>query len=267
MDVRLATELLQELGSTPDVRRVASRVEQGVFPLTFDADAHLRRPFSELVSIHHPFVLLACTFLERDTERLHRTFHLRIPTDSYTKAGDYLLSVLEFTISGNRARTEIVPVAWDLQADRPIEADASRHLFIRLLEMAESVEGIPAVSNELIKQGTTNLKNHLGHVRTDIRSREVKLQAARAARRRATQQVTLDAKVRAARLRLGRLKGRRAEEFAVRMANARLRKEQSRLDAFLRESSDEATVSIEERLVALALVSTTGRGAVVGAAR
>ncbi len=267
IDARLATDLLRELGGTPDVRRVASRIEQGAFPLTFDADAHLRRPYSELVSIHHPFVLLACTFLERDTERLHRTFHLRLPVDGDKTASDYLLSVLEFTISGNRGRTEILPVAWDLRASQPVEADTNRHMFIRLLETAESVEGVPSVSSELIKREIAKLEKHLSHVRADVKSREAKLQAARAARRRATQQATLDAKVRAASLRLERLKGRRAEEFAVRMASARFRKEQSRLDAFLRESGEEATISIEERVVALVLISAAGRADVAGAAR
>ena len=265
LDARFATDLLRELGNTPDLRRIASRIQQGVFPATFDSDAHLRRPHSELISIHHPFVRLACAFLKRKAERLHRTFHLRLPADGNKTEGDYLLVVLEFTISGNRARTEIVPIFWDLQGSRAIESDISRHMFIRLLDAAESVEGIPSVSYELIEKGMGSLKKHLDRVRAEMKSQETTLQAARATRRRATQQATLDAKVRAAKLRLEGLESRRAAEFAVRMAKARLNKEQHRLEAFLRQIGEEATVSIEERELAVALVSIAGRGLETGA--
>ena len=264
LDARFATDLLRELGNTPDLRRIASRIQQGVFPATFDSDAHLRRPHSELISIHHPFVRLACAFLKREAERLHRTFHLRLPADGNKTEGDYLLVVLEFTISGNRARTEIVPIFWDLQGSRAIESDISRHMFIRLLDAAESVEGIPSVSYELIEKGMGSLKKHLDRVRAEMKSQETTLQAARATRRRATQQATLDAKVRAAKLRLEGLESRRAAEFAVRMAKAKLHKEQHRLEAFLRQIGEEATVSIEERELAVALVSIAGRGLETG---
>ena len=266
LDARFATDLLQKLDITPDLRRIASRVQQGRFPVTFSSDAYLRRPYSELISIHHPFVRLACWFLKRDADQLHRTFHLRLPAGTNKTGGNYLLAVLEFTISGNRARTEIVPIFWDLQANQPIKPDTSRHMFILLLDMAESAEGVPSVSNEGIEQGIVNLKNHLGRVRAEMKSWETTLQAARAARRRATQQATLDAKVRAATHRLELLKSNRAAEFAVRMAKLRLRKEQRRLEAFLSESGEQATVSVEDREIALALVSIAGRGLETGAA-
>ena len=264
LDARLAADLLRELGNTPDVRRIASRVEQGVFPVTFDADVHLRRPYSELISIHHPFVRLVCAFLER--QQLHRTFHLRLPADRNRIRNDYLLAVLEFTISGNRARTEIVPIFWELQGSRPIESDASRRMFIQLLDTAESVEGVPSLSRELVEGGIRSLKKHLSRVRAEMKSRETTLQAARAARRRTTQQATLDAKVRAARLRLARLESRHADAFAVRMAKAKLDREQHRIESFLRESGEEGTVSIEEREIAIALVSIAGLGLETGVA-
>lgn len=265
VDARLATDMLRELDSTPDQRRIASRVQHGGFPATFDADAHLRRPRSELISIHHPFLRLASAFLERDAEQLHRTFHLQLRLDEHGTGGDYLLAILEFTISGNRARTEVVPIFWDLEARRPVESDTSRRMFIRLLDMAESVESTPRADAALIKREVGDLKEHLGGVRAEMKSRETTLQAARAVRRRATQQATLVAKVRAAERRLGGLESSRADEFAIRMATARLRQERHRLEAFLRDSGEDATVSIEEREIAVALVSiaepTVGPGA------
>lgn len=266
LDARFATDMFQKLGISSDLRQIASRVQRGSFPVTFNADAFLQRPHSELISIHHAFVRLACALLEDDAEQLHRTFHLRLPAGANVTGGDYLLAVLEFTISGNRARTEIVPIFWDLQENRPIEPQTSRHMFILLLDMAESAEGVPIASKARIEQGIVNVKNHLGRLRAEMKSRETTLQAARAARRRATQQATLDAKVRAARLRLESLKSRHADAFAVRMAKARLRQEKRRLEAFLTESGEEATVSVEDREVAVALVSIAGRGLELGAA-
>ena len=266
LDARVATDLFQKLAITSNLRRIASRVQQGSFPVTFSSDAYLRRPHSELISIRHPFVRLACALLEDDAEQFHRTFHLRLPAGANVTGGDYLLAVLEFTISGTRARTEIVPIFWDLRANQPIEPNTSRDMFILLLDMAESAEGVPFVNNERIKRGIVNVKNHLGRVRAEMKSLETTLQAARAARRRATQQATLDARVRAARHRLELLKSNRAEEFAVRMAKLRLRKEQRRLKGFLSESGDQATVSVEDREIAVALVSIAGRELKMGAA-
>ncbi len=150
---RLATDLLRELDNTPDLRRIASRVQQGTFPATVDADAHLRRPQSEFISIHHPFVRLAGAFLERDTEHLHRAFRLRLRGKEDEPEGAYLLTILEFTISGNRARTEIVPIFWNLRAGRPVEPHAGRGLFIRLLDTGERMEEERFISDAVIELG------------------------------------------------------------------------------------------------------------------
>jgi hypothetical protein len=182
-------------------------------------------------------------------------------------SGEYLLAVLEFSISGARPRTEVVPVFWNVHASEPLETDAGRQMFVRLLDEAESVESVPSLRSEDLEIEIGRLKNYLNRVRADMKARETTLQGARAARRRATQQATLDAKVRAAKLRLQGLESRQAAEFPVRMAKAKLQQEQNRLDAFLRESGEQASVSIEEREIAVALVSVVVGGVGGGALR
>lgn len=266
LDTRVAIDLLNHLGSDPEIRRIGSRIQQGAFLATFDGDAHMRRPYSELISIHHPLVRLACALLERDAERLHRTFHLRLSSDGDIAPGKYLLAVLEFSISGIRARTDIVPVLWSIDRGGPLDVDVSRAAFVRLLDQAVSVDDVPAVDSDELERQADMLKRHLGNVQADIKTRETTLQAARAARRRATQQATLESKVRAAKQRLADLETRQAAEFPIRMARAKLRQEQNRLDAFLRDAGEAAPVMIDEREVAIALVSVMPSSAGIGVA-
>jgi superfamily II DNA or RNA helicase len=266
LDTRVAIDLLEQVGADPEIRRIASRIQQGAFLATFDADAHMRRPYSELISIHHPLVRLACAFLERDVERLHRAFHLRLAGDGDIACGEYLLAILEFSISGIRARTEIVPVLWSLDNGVPLDADVSRHAFVRLLDQAVGVEALPPLARDEFDQQAHLLKRHLGNVRAEIKTRETTLQAARAARRRATQQATLESKVRAAKQRLHDLEGRQATEFPTRMAKAKLQQEQNRLDAFLRDAGEAAPATIDEREVAIAVVSVVPSVTGVGVA-
>ena len=257
LDERVAVHLVQELGGTAEVKRLASRVQGGGFPMTFDADAHLRRPRSELISIHHPLVRLALAMLERDAEGVHRTFHLRLAAGSDEARGDYLLTVLEFGISGNRARTELVPVLWDIRRKRPVAAEVSRRALVRLLDEAEE-GGTSGVSFRSLEEAIGGTREYLGRVRAEVQAREKALQRARAERRRATRQATLDAKVDAARRRLETLAGRRAPDFPVRMARAKLQREENRLAAFLRESREAVGIIVEDREIAVALVSVRG---------
>jgi len=265
LDSRVAIDLLEQVGTDPEIRRIASRIQQGAFLATFDADAHMRRPYSELISIHHPLVRLACAFLERDADRLHRAFHLCVDGDADIVSGEYLLAILEFSISGIRARTEIVPVFWSLDDATPLDADTSRRAFVRLLDGGSSVEDLPGCARDEIERQAQMLQRHLGNVRAEIKTRETTLQSARAARRRATQQATLESKVRAAKQRVQDLETRPAAEFPVRMAKAKLQQEQNRLEAFLRDAGDDAPITIDEREIAIALVSVVPSAKGVGA--
>jgi superfamily II DNA or RNA helicase len=251
---QVATDLLQHLGNEAEVRRVASRIQQGAFPATFDADAHLRRPRSELLSIHHPLVRLTCTFMEGDLDRLHRAFSLELSESEETPGGDYLLGIIEFTISGARPRVELMPVVWDIDRNTALGESASRTVFVQLLDRAESIEEHLPIASAAIEAGLSGLKRHLNGLRADVKRRENALQSARAARRRATQEATLVAKVKAADQRLNTLKQRRTAEFPIRMAQYKLTQEQSRLDEFLKRVGENATLSIEERDIAVALL-------------
>lgn len=260
-DVRMAVDLIEQLGPDPELKRVASRIQQGAFPLTFNPDAHMRRPRSELVSMHHPLVRLACAFLDRDAEQMHRTFHLKLGQSAESVEGTFVLAVLEFAIAASRPRTELVPVFWNCDTGQPLDGDIGRRLFIQLLDDAVSVEGaLPCHADEL-EQSIARMKRHLVGVHADLKTREAAVQSARAARRRATQRATFDARVRTARLRLRALEDRQAGEFAIRMARAKLEQEQNRLNAFRRET-DDTGVRVEVREIAVALVSVASAGVV-----
>src|SRR5262249_42628724 len=243
--------LTQELTPDADVRRLAFRIQQGGFPATFDADAHLRRPRSELLSIHHPIVRLAQRFMEQSHERLHRAFHLRCSSVPAVRPGQYLLLAVEFSISGARPRVDLTPVFWNVLAGVALAPEDSRQLFIALLDSAQSVDEEPRLSSGALWASIESLKAHVSAVSTELRSREVALQKARDERRRTTQQATLQARVRSAKQRLAGLEDRHAAEFAIRMAHARLQQEESRFAAFKREVTGETPVVIEEREVAV----------------
>ena len=143
---------------------------------------------------------------------------------------------------------------WDIHRNTALSDAVSRRTLVRLLDEAESVEEQPSTAAETIEAGLSALKRHLNGLRADVKRRENALQSARAARRRATQEATLVAKVKAAKQRLATLEQRAAAEFPIRMAQHKMAQEQNRLDAFMKQMGENAPLSIEERDIAVALL-------------
>jgi len=251
-----ANDLLTRFPADKDARRVAQKIQQGPFPATLNSDAHLRRPRSELLSMHHPLLRLACLLMEDDAERFHRAFHVSLPATSEAKPGSFLMAVLEFAVSGPRERRELLPVVWNFERGQGLPLDSGRTMLLRILDQAETEEQPPNLSATQLAAACDGLKRYVNDLRGDFVRRERALSAARAARQRASQEATLNARIDAARRRLESLVERGAADFPIRMAQAKLQAEQGRLEQFRSRMDAEASLSVEARDVAIVLVST-----------
>lgn len=248
-----ASDLLNKLPGDGDVRRFASKIQSGPFLASFNADAHLRRPRSELLSAHHPLLRFATTELAGREDGLHRTFALCV-RNSELDTGWYVMAIQEFEIAGVQTRVELKPLMWRIGARAPVPNDIAQATFVRLLDGGEDCEDeLPSPSE--MGLAIELLQRHTAATRARLRESELSLGRIRSDRRKATQLATLESRVRMKQERLGNLRQAGAADFPVRMAIAMLEQERAILDGFRSQPEGLAPVRIEDREVALAIVN------------
>ena len=248
---QVASDLLQHLGTTPDARRFSTKIEEGRLHGTFNTEIHLRHPKSELFSIHHPLVRFALEEMSRKQETLHRAFRVQIPAHDRLATGDYLVQVLQYELGGVRPRNEMRSIVWSLDHQKSLDDETAQRFFVGLLEDAETLEAPSGFEGHVCMAAAERLRDHADKVYATLKTTETDLNAVRAERQRATQEVTLHSKVRAAQRAVENLKRTARSEFPIRMASARLKNAQQRLDFFLDESSPSTQARIEESEVAV----------------
>ncbi len=246
-----ATDLLTAFVGDPDARRLAGRIQQGAFQATMNSDAFLKRPRCEFITAHHHLMRLAKRELEARSDLSHRAFAVRTTGVDGLPAGDYLMAIREYTVSGLRERRELVPVLWSVRQNSPVESSVARRTMVRILDEAESDEFYSQTVDEARATAAEALRKHLDDLRTAYVARETSLGTARAARQRASQAATLQARIRAAHARLEGLRARGAGEFPIRMAEAKIRKEEGRLTLLQQQFAGQEKPRVEEREVAV----------------
>ena len=168
-----ASDLLNGMPADADVRRIAFKIQSGAFQALFNADAHLRRPRSELLSAHHPLLRFATNELASREDGLHRTFALRVRS-SELDAGWYVMAVQEFEIAGGQERVELKPLLWRVGASAPVPNDLAQATFVKLLDTGEDCEEeLPAASElaPVIKR----LQQYTAVTRARLREAEMSL--------------------------------------------------------------------------------------------
>jgi len=259
---QLASDMLQSRHTDQDWKHFTYRVQAGGFWATMDPDTYLQRPRGELISLHHPLVRFACSHMGDSEERLHRTFTVQVPSET-TEPGEYVLLLREFEIGTpsqpDRLRRELRPLWWSSDSKTILPADEGQALYVQMLDHAGRWEVEPADSGAL-SDARDALESAAAALEADLKRKEKALASARAERRRSTQRATLEAKVTVARNRLSGLRSRRSAEFALRMAEAKLAREEGRLAAFERDTDAPGALLIESRDVAVARVLVVREG-------
>jgi hypothetical protein len=216
-----------------------------------NSDAFLKRPRSELFTAHHLLMRLAKREMEAQSDVLHRAFAVRTTVADGMPAGEYLMAIREYAVSGLRERRELVPVLWSVRNNEPVDPSVARRTMVRILDAGESDEMFSQTIDEAVATAADALRDHLDRLRAEYVARETSHGAARTARRRATQGATLQARIRAAKSRLEGLQARGAGEFPIRMAEAKLRAEEGRMAVLEQQFEGQLKPRIEERELAV----------------
>ncbi len=254
LDPRVGMDLQNALHPDVEARRVGDRISQGPLPATFDPAVILTRPRADLVFLRHPLVRFAVSRMEEERDTLHRAFRVRIKEPAAVNAGTYAFSVWQFEIQGLRPRTELVSVFVPVDGGTTLTEEQSEGLFLALLDTAETFETPESPAPEALERARSAMMNHMHRLTAELMTREKTLGEARVARRRATQEGSLRARVEAASQRRDSLRKSGAAAFPVRMAEARLKKETQRLEAFRAQAEESLRPEIDRTEIAVGLL-------------
>lgn len=252
---QLATDLENQLGATSDTTRVATMLRQGKFKATFNSAAISEHARAEIFHARHPLIRFAVEVLEKEQEWNHRCFALCVPGRDEERAIAFSVALVELT--GIRPYTDLVTVAYDCRRGVLLDPETGLKYLIWALECARSCDPPPRVPAGEASEWREILQRGMDEYVADVLNRERSLNAARATRRKATIEQTLQGRLAAAEKRLSNLRKTGAAPFAIRMAEGRVARARKNLQAFDMESREAAEVGHEVVPVAVGVMYLT----------
>lgn len=220
--------------SDPDATRFGRNLEAGPVKATFNQDVALRHANAELIHSRHPLAKWVTHELEKQKDKLIRSFALalrRSDLHGETKNldGDYAFGIYLFDIGGVRHKVSLVPVFLSAKGEA-LEEGAAEDLLLSLLNAAISLEPRPQLRTSLLDRLSRGIEQRIKVIRETRSLDEQNLNTIRHERLKATLSVTLERQIVAARRRLQELEGRNAAAFAIKMAKAKLNKRKRERD-------------------------------------
>jgi len=262
VDLRRVASALEEQGSElgGDALTFARKLATGLVHLTLSREAGYTHPRAELIHLHHPLTRYAVAEVKKDAEQRQAAFAVSLVTDMFPP-GDYAFLIASVHIRSHRPLTKIAAVIASRNEDRLwSEPDETTAIMVEMLERGLDLEAEP-LSQEESDALRDRLLAGLRQIISDWELRESRLDQARREQHFASRRATLDFLASRAKERLNNLVEKRAAEFAVRMAQARLDKAQRELNAFLSAPPVSTWGGIEHEEVAVGLLRVEKEGA------
>lgn len=208
----------------------ARRIMSGPVKLTLSREAAYRHPRAELIHLRHPLTRYAVSMIERATNAPYTAFALRLARSAILPPSTYSFLISMVELKAHRPTIKFAAAVGSLAPDDRvwIDPDQTARLIIELLERGEDIGGL-ALDATLVGPVQQRLRSAIAQLTQDWTSREQQLDLARRQQQHATLRGTLLLRVQRATGRLENLTARRADEFALRMARARLEKAEREL--------------------------------------
>jgi len=252
----LGAEILSSLGQSPANMRVVGMIQRGPFPITFNPQALLANARAELVHQRHPLIRVVRGHYRNASAQEPRSFAVALGGEEEGSKNLLLFSVWMYDVRGLRARTELVPFIFSPAEMQLLPDERARALFRRMIDDGEEVDPPPEVDPGTAEHARGTVEEAGESARTRLEQRETTLNAARHARRRATLENTIRARRDAAQRRLEALHRSDAPAFPIRMAEHLVAREQRRLDEFLAEGDEAASLHVESEEIAVGVLVT-----------
>ncbi|MBI5440420.1 MAG: DEAD/DEAH box helicase family protein, partial [Deltaproteobacteria bacterium] len=258
--LRLGTSAVREFQewsrrSGTDGYRIAMQLQSGSLPVTFDADVAMEHPRCEFIQAQHPLVQFAVHVGGQVGSGQPMAYVLQLES-SELPAGHWVFAVWGVELTAWRTEHRLETVACRAEDGQILAGEDADALLVAALAGTAEPEAMPALPREVIAACSQSIRasfeQRFGEIVRGARQAEER----RAARLRATWEQTLTARRNAARARLAELKGQKAKEFSIRMAEASLAKREAALKAKLEEFREPPRLrpSHREILAGLAIV-------------
>jgi hypothetical protein len=245
-----------ELGS--DALVFARSIASGPVPITLSREAGYHHPRAEVAHLHHPLVRFAVREVLSSDEQRHAAFALSIP-EGKLPSGSYGFLIAMVHVKSHRPIAKLVAALASVAGDRVlVEPEETTPIIIEMLEQGRDVETRPLAADQYSKL-KHKLLTALEGLKAEWDARERRLDRARGEQQHAALRATLDFRVRQASERVETLIRSSADEFAVRMARARLDKAQREHDAFASAAIRTTWGGIEHEELAVGLLQVGGK--------
>ena len=224
--VQLSTELAldmqtagYELGS--DVTEFGRRLATGKVELTLSREVAYRRPHAQFIHLQHPLCRFIVWKLKQSPDKTQSAFRLGI-SGTKLPAGPYAFLIASVDIQSLRPVTRLVCILTNrISGEIWSDVDRTTPVFVAMLREAEGTGG-ENISQQECDALEDRLQRGLQGLLAEWESRERALDHARQERLRAAQLSVLQFRRQRAEERLESLRQANANDFPIRMAQAKI---------------------------------------------
>lgn len=232
-------------------------MRRGPVTVTADGDTAMRNPRVEFLQARHPLVQFAVEGMAQRSTRTGNAFACRVRLPALA-SGPWIVGIWSLTRGGLDNDTELVCAAAPVGGrGGALLGDDAEDLLRTLLGQVDESDPPPVVEPDTVRRVGSRTRIAFARHRAELEEAARAEARRRLARKRASWSTSLLQQVRRAEEHLGRMRDE-GKPFAVRMAEAKLKKWQVQHDRVLEELSADPDVRLDDREVAVVLVDNVG---------